>query len=84
MQLLLLHGANPNQKDRSGHTAAHYATDVANVDLLKTLLERMNPDVRCADGHTPLPLRTEQIWPNPWCRPYPPVHLAGEQAYHRG
>ncbi|XP_072043178.1 rabankyrin-5-like [Amphiura filiformis] len=55
-QMLLQHGANPDQQDSRGNTALHYAVGSKNQEVFDMLLAQksLNLDLVNSDGNTPL------------------------------
>jgi ankyrin repeat protein/truncated hemoglobin YjbI len=55
VKVLLDYGANPDDRDRQGHTALHYAVRGGKLPLIKFLLNRgAKPDALDDEGLTPL------------------------------
>ena len=62
MEVLLRHGADPNQKDRLGNTAMHLAACTNHVPVV-TLLLKAGTDLTTLDnnGRTPLQLAQTKL-----------------------
>ncbi len=70
MEILMKHGANPNDSDINGDTPLHYASNNLNPDLSQKVFELLfnyhaNPNVRDGQGKSPLDLVKEMEQPSP-------------------